>query len=83
MAGVLRVAGGRYNVGAVAMTQERYVAGMATFLDPKDHAPPLGAKVLLLTTTGTCVIGTWSSDGGFLAWHPLPKVPPHIKEKHL
>lgn len=63
------------------MTQERYLAGMATFLDPQESPPPLGAKVLLLTADGTCVIGAYAHNGGFLAWHPLPKVPPHIKEK--
>lgn len=38
-----------------------------------DPRPPGGAKVLLLTVGGVCVTGSWSDDGRFLAWAPLPK----------
>ena len=37
-----------------------------------DPIPPGGAKVLLLTVGGICVIGQWAPQG-FLAWAPLPK----------
>lgn len=35
--------------------------------------PPGGAKVLLLTIGSVAVIGSWTSDGRYLAWAPLPK----------
>lgn len=58
------------------MTPE-YVAGRAEFLDPDEHTPPLGSKVLLLTPGGTCVIGHWSD--WFVGWHPLPRVPASLR----
>lgn len=49
-----------------------------TFLDPKEHAPPRGKKILLLTIGGICVVGHWKDDD-WVAWLPLPRVPDHIK----
>ncbi len=49
------------------------------FLDPDEHSPPLGQKVLMLNPAGVCVIGIWQE--GMRAWCPLPKVPLSVKEK--
>ncbi len=44
------------------------------FLYPSagDPLPPGGAKVLLLTRGGVCIVGTWNDSGFFTAWAPLP-----------
>lgn len=38
-----------------------------------DSAPPSSGDVLLLTKGGICVRGSWSSDGRYLGWCPLPQ----------
>jgi hypothetical protein len=51
-----------------------YVAGTAEYRYPGagDPVPPGGAKVLLLTIGGVCVVGSW--DARYcVAWAPLPK----------
>lgn len=50
-----------------------YVAGDAVYRYPAagDEPAPAGAKCLILTQGGVCVIGTWGDDA--LAWAPLPK----------
>lgn len=55
------------------MTDKGYVAGGAEAY--RYEIAPLGQKVLLLTTTGTCVVGTWYGPYGkhFWGWAPLPK----------
>lgn len=52
-----------------------YVAGGDAFNYPAagDAAPPGGAKVLLLTRDGICVVGQWRGGGDFLGWAPLPR----------
>lgn len=52
-----------------------YVAGGSTFLYPAtgDPAPPGGAKVLLLTLGGICIIGQWGTAYDCIGWAPLPK----------
>jgi len=35
---------------------------------------PIG-KLLLLTESGTAVVGEYKKDGGFTAWSELPKKP--------
>lgn len=52
-----------------------YVAGGAPFNYPGagDEKPAGGAKVLLLTIGGICVVGQWSDSGSYLGWAPLPK----------
>lgn len=52
-----------------------YVAGGDAFLYPGagDERPPGGAKVLLLTQGGICVIGQWKDKSDLLGWAPLPK----------
>lgn len=37
-----------------------------------DPTPPGGAKVLLLTRYGMCIIGTWPTLSA-IGWAPLPK----------
>lgn len=57
-----------------------YVAGGSPFANypgAGDPLPPKGAKVLLLTEGGVCVVGPWASEG-YVAWHPLP---PRDREK--
>jgi hypothetical protein len=46
-----------------------------------DDVPPSGAKVLLLTKGGICIVGRWDFSGDFLGWHPLPGRD-HEKEAH-
>jgi hypothetical protein len=50
-----------------------YVAGDATYRYPAagDEPAPPGAKCLILTEGGVCVIGTWGDDA--IAWAPLPR----------
>lgn len=51
-----------------------YVAGVAEYRYPGagDETPPGGAKVLLLTIGGVCIVGTWCPRS-CVAWAPLPK----------
>ena len=57
------------------MTGRDYIAGEAVYRYPDagDDLPPTGAKVLILTDGGVCIIGQWRGDGGFTAWAPLPR----------
>lgn len=56
-------------------------APVAAWLDPDEEPPPQAKKLLLLTRGGVAVLGTWGDD--CVAWAPLPKVPPKIKQKLL
>ena len=55
------------------MTETPYIAGDAVYRYPEagDESAMPGAKVLILTQGGVCVIGTWGEDA--VAWAPLPK----------
>lgn len=58
----------------MTITPERqYVAGGDTYLYPHtgDPKPPGGAKVMLLTKGGVCIVGNWSDDGSVIGWGPL------------
>lgn len=53
-----------------------------------EQCPHLGAKVLLLTVHGICVVGSWYGKPSqyFKAWAPLPKdcpPPPDIRRAPL
>lgn len=50
-----------------------YIAGNAEYRYPAagDEPAQLGAKCLILTKGGVCVIGMWGDDA--VAWAPLPK----------
>jgi len=52
-----------------------YVAGKPGFHYPAlgDPLPPGGATVILLTRGNVPVTGVWRSDGGFIAWSPMPR----------
>ena len=65
-------------LGAVKMT-DRYLAGTASLRTPAEERPPNKTKILLLSRYGILSIGPW--DDWFVAWAPLPKIPPHIKEQ--
>jgi hypothetical protein len=58
---------------------DRYLAGVATLRLPEEEPPPAKTKILLLSPYGILSIGPW--DSWFLAWAPLPKIPPHIKDR--
>lgn len=61
---------------------EQYVAAdVAEWRHPSDAPPPLGTKLLILTRGGVCVIGKWSKQEGSVAWSPLPKISPLLREK--
>jgi len=66
-----------------------YLAGGAEYFYPEDGDMPApgGADVHLLTIGGVCVRGTWSNDGRYLGWAPLPKAnherEARIREKRL
>lgn len=65
------------------MTETRgsgYVAGEVEFLDPAEHPPPEGRKMILLTEGGVATIGQWQKGFGVKGWHPLPKIPRKLKE---
>ncbi len=50
-----------------------YVAGQAYW---RYEVPPeRGAKCLLLTVGGVCIVGRWYGELGenFVAWSPMPK----------
>jgi hypothetical protein len=49
------------------------VSGEVYWREPKDHPPPRGVKMLILTDGGVAVIGDWMDDSNFTAWSPLPK----------
>lgn len=59
---------------------EPKTAPTAEWRDPLVEPAPPARKVLLLGYGGTAVIGTWANEG-FIAWAPLPKIPPHIKQR--
>jgi hypothetical protein len=53
-----------------------------------ERCPHHGAKVLLLTIGGVCVVGSWYGEPGryFTAWSPMPKdgaPPPDIRSASL
>lgn len=56
-------------------------APQAEWLDPGEHTPPRGTKLMLLTRWGIATFGQWDSSGDFVGWSPLPKVPSAIKAK--
>ena len=56
-----------------------HIAGVAAWRLPDVERPPGGAKILLLTPGGVCVIGPW--DDWCIAWSPLPDVTPEVKQR--
>jgi hypothetical protein len=65
--------------GACLGDAMKHVAGICEWRDPEEDPPPLGSKMLLLNPAGVACIGTWSRV--FIAWAPLPKIPPNVKQK--
>lgn len=51
------------------------------FCDPKVAPPPSGSDVLLLTRGGVLVRGRWISNGDYIAWCPMPKMPSWLKKE--
>lgn len=62
------------------MSDRVATAPTSSWLDPEEHRPPRGTRMLLLTRWGVAVIGEWIDDG-YAAWAPLPKVPRAIKAR--
>jgi hypothetical protein len=56
-----------------------HVSGVAIWRLPEVDRPPGGAKMLLLTPGGVCVIGTW--DDWCVAWSPLPSLTLEVKQR--
>lgn len=56
-------------------------APFAEWQDPAVNSPPSDSKLLILTEWGVAILGPWRSNGGFVAWAPLPRIPKHIKER--
>ena len=60
---------------------KKHKAGDAVWRHPDDDPPPLGEKILILTTSLICVIGQWDKHGRYRAWAPLPKIDPALKAR--
>ena len=56
-----------------------YIAGESTWRLPAQGAdlPPTGAKCLILTQGGVCVVGAWGQ--GCVAWAPLPRMHDEVR----
>lgn len=61
---------------------DRYLAEPhPEYRHPADDPPPLGTKLLLLTRGGVTVTGNWDPEQGSIAWAPMPKLSPELKER--
>lgn len=65
---------------------ERYLSGGPEFLDPAEYPPPRATTINLLTSDGTSIKGVWAdAEPGkrapYIGWHPLLRVPEHLKER--
>lgn len=49
------------------------------WIHPDDQAPPLGTKLMLLTSTGIQILGHWQQ--GCVAWSPLLAVSKKLKKR--
>ena len=49
--------------------------------NPDVDPPPRGSTIWMLTRGGIGVRGTWSDDGSYLAWSPMPAMPQWLKDK--
>ena len=45
------------------------------WLDPKEHTPPLGSKIFILTRLFVAIVGRWDADAQNKGWRPLFKIP--------
>ncbi len=70
------------HVGLIEASSDKSVAvDRGLFWQPIASCP-MGLKVQLLTRYGIAVYGQYRlSDRSFIAWAPLPTIPPEIKEK--
>ena len=76
-----RIANGKAHQWLRVMAlNDRYLAGVATLRLPEEDAPPNKTKILVLSKYGILSIGHWEPDF-YVAWCPLPKIPPHIKDR--
>jgi hypothetical protein len=48
-------------------------SGECYWRDPKAERPPLAVKMLLLTSGGVAILGSWSWNSNLVAWAPLPR----------
>lgn len=43
--------------------------------NPATDPPPLGVKLLLMTSGGVAILGGWAEGSNLVAWSPLPRRP--------
>ena len=48
-------------------------SGEAEMRDPAVYPPPLGTKLLILTSGGVTVTGNWIDTSNYVKWSPMPK----------
>lgn len=67
------------------LDSSRQAAVDTTYYWQDIETAPLGAKIQILTSGGVAIHGKLNrqdkQDGYYVGWTPLPKIPPHIKEK--
>jgi len=52
-----------------------------SWFDVDEYMPPRGVNILLLTLTGSPIIGHYEKNAGFVGWLPIPKRPPGMQLK--
>ena len=72
-------------MGADVSVSINQMEGVATskdpeFFNPVWNPPPLGVQLWVMTTGGVAVRTVWRENAGFLAWCPMPKSPPWLKD---
>lgn len=48
-------------------------SGEVYYRDPDTDPPPMGVKLLVLTSGGVAIISDWRQDTNFVQWSPLPR----------
>lgn len=51
------------------------------WLLPRNAEPPRGKTLNLLLYTGVSCKGEWRDDAGFVAWAPMLKIGPEVKQE--
>lgn len=65
------------------MSENRLMHAVASnevkWRNPATDPPPMGVKLLLLTSGGVAIMGGWASNSNLVAWSPLPKRPAELR----